>query len=1206
MPKIRVILLAGAALFARPVFAADSLKFGPPPPWVHPQSIPAAKPTGGPVALLLDDQQIELEKGKVLTYTEGALRIENSQGLAAGNLSLVWQPATDTVTVNKLHIIRDGKVIDVLANGQTFTVLRRETNLDAATLDGTLTATIQPEGLQQGDIIDLATTTERSDPVLKGHVEAMFGQWGGLPIQLAHASLNWTDGLHISVRQTPSLPAPVKNSASGMNSIDLSASDVQPMVPPKGAPDRFLIGRLAEATDYGSWSNLADLFMPLYRDASAIPNSGPLHDEVEKIRASTADPKARATQALALVQDRVRYVALLMGQGGYVPASAAQTWSRRFGDCKAKTALLLGILHALGIQAEPVLVQSKLGDMVADRLPMISLFDHVFVRAHIGGKDYWLDGTRDGDTDLDAIQTPNFGWGLPLVAHAELVHMVPKPLDAPNLEHHVSIDASAGIYAPAAATIEEIYRGDSAVGLNSLYSAVSADQRDQTLHDKAREYFDDFDVASSSVQFDKAKRELVISIKGTAKLNWKDGWSYIPTSSISFDPDFDRPAGPLHDVPLSIDYPRFVQDKATIKLPPGFAAGQKLSAPVHQTLAGVEYARSERVDGNVLTVDSSERSVVPEVAYKDALAAAPQLRSLDKDDLYLSVSTAYAPTPQDVAALKGSHPQSADDYFVRAGAEIANNDKDAAAADLRSGLDLDPKNTWALRKLAVISIDKGEYDAAEQKLAAAEAIDGETAASLEVRAYLAEKKHDFAGAADWYQKAIAKDPKDSYALSHRGVVLINVGRNDEAVANLNSVLAIDPKNAFAMLNRARAEINTGKFDDAERDAKALEALTPQDPSPHDIEGLVAQHRGNLQAAIDDFSKAFEMSRTNGSGKPWVEPLARRAEALSLLGRYDEALADIDRIFNLGQKDANVHLVRANILMRQGKRELVAAEADAMTRDNPQSDFAFIAAAKTYAAVGQSDKAMQAIDRALQIKPSPIAYVNRADVRPRADVEGRLADLDAALKLDPAMPEALTMKAALLAKAGRHGEALETYDRMPKSTTLGLNMDVQRATLLEKAGRTADAEKLFTTLRSSANSPDELNSLCWGEGTAGVMLDAAIEECREAVRLGNSAPQYVDSLGMALLKSGKLDEALAAYSEALTKAPLPSSYMGRAIIYARQGDDARANADLMQAKKLDPNIESTFADYGLTIHSTPRRRAAAAAAKPPTIVSITRE
>ena len=60
----------------------------------------------------------------------------------------------------------------------------------------------------------------------------------------------------------------------------------------------------------------------------------------------------RAQAALGLVQDRIRYVALAMGTGGLVPADAATTWSRRFGDCKGKTVLLLAMLRALGVTTE--------------------------------------------------------------------------------------------------------------------------------------------------------------------------------------------------------------------------------------------------------------------------------------------------------------------------------------------------------------------------------------------------------------------------------------------------------------------------------------------------------------------------------------------------------------------------------------------------------------------------------------------------------------------------------------------------------------------------------------------------------------------------------------------------------------------------------------------------------------------------------------
>ena len=140
----------------------------------------------------------------------------------------------------------------------------------------------------------------------------------------------------------------------------------------------------------------------------------------------------------------MRYVALLMGSGDYIPASAETTWSRRFGDCKAKTALLTGILRELGVTAVPVLVSSTAGDGLDQRLPMLAAFDHVIVRATIGPRDYYLDGTRSGDSRIDRLPIPYYRWGLPLVANAKLVPMVPAPLARPQTDTLIYLDASAG------------------------------------------------------------------------------------------------------------------------------------------------------------------------------------------------------------------------------------------------------------------------------------------------------------------------------------------------------------------------------------------------------------------------------------------------------------------------------------------------------------------------------------------------------------------------------------------------------------------------------------------------------------------------------------------------------------------------------------------------------------------------------------------
>jgi tetratricopeptide (TPR) repeat protein len=293
------------------------------------------------------------------------------------------------------------------------------------------------------------------------------------------------------------------------------------------------------------------------------------------------------------------------------------------------------------------------------------------------------------------------------------------------------------------------------------------------------------------------------------------------------------------------------------------------------------------------------------------------------------------------------------------------------------------------------------------------------------------------------------------------------------------------------------------------------------------------------------------------------------------------MKDADQAIALGFKDTNVRVLRANILMRRGNHKAVAHEAELMLQEVANSSWALVAAAKTYAAIGQRDKAMQAFDRALAIKPEAYIYVNRAQVRPGSDVAGRLADLDQALKLEANMPDALSIKASLLSNQGKYSEALALYDRMPK----GVNdtwLETQRAILLTKSSRSSEAANAFAALRLKAKSPVDLNSLCWAEGTAGVALDDAVRECTEAVKLSDRRPQYVDSLGMALLKSGKLDEALTVYTEAINKGHLSASYMGRAIIYARKGDRAHAQADFAEAKRLEPTIDDRFAEYGLKL------------------------
>ncbi len=1073
----RLLLTCSVLLaLAGPAKAADALKFGPPPSWVVPLEIPPA-PTAlanAPIVLLLKDQQARLEPGKVTTFMEFALRIQNSDGLAAGNIALPWRPATDTVTVNKVHIIRDGKRIDVLGLGQTFTTVRRETNLEAAMLDGTLTAALQPEGLRVGDVVNVALTTEHVDPVLKGHVEGVFAGWNGIPIQTGHVRVSWPSNLDIVARVPKDLPSPVRTSKDGTTFIELRGTAVEPLLLPKAAPVRFAVVREAEFTDFQSWAGVSRLMIPLYRSAAVIPAAGPLRDELNRIRKEARTPAQRAEQALQLVQERVRYFALLMGAGGYVPASAETTWSRRFGDCKAKSALLLALLRELGIEADPVLVHSRMGDAIQERLPMIGYFDHVIVRAKLGGKSYWLDGTRTGDSSLAALEVPNFGWGLPVVEDAELVRILPSPLDRPTFEAEVDIDANGGVFAPAPFKGETILRGDQARILNVQFSSLSSAQLDQVLRELWKARHDYLTVETAAYRFDKSQAEMRVSAIGKVKLSWDEGWLFVPGSAIAYNPDFDRAAGPNREAPFAISYPEFTTNRTTIKLPAGFTRSQrKLPPPVQTILAGTEYARTVALNGDSVTVETSERSLVPEIAYAEAVAAQARIKALYDEDVYLRLPSSYGGTAKDIEARMAATPGSASGFIDR-GLMLLNSGKfEEGIVDFTSAIELEPKNATALANRGIARVWKGDHAAAEKDLAAAEAIDPDNAIAIRARALTAERKGDFEAAAKAYSAALAKEPGSVFALLHR------------------------------------------------------------------------------------------------------------ASVYRAMGEYAKALADTDQVLKAGYKNADLRLLRANLLRSQNDKPAVAAEAQALMAENPDNDYGFVSAGKIFAAIGRHREAMAAFDRALAIKPAAYVYINRAQARPETDVSGRLADLDTALKLEPDSIDALTVKAREVERGKDFKAALALYERAMAAAPDNEMLALSRAMVLQKLGRTGEAEKALGTMRGRMNTAAEFNNLCWTKATAGVMLGSALQDCRDALKLAPNDGKFLDSLGMVLLKLGRLEEALAAYDAAIADRTGASSYMGRAMVHQRRGDQARARYDIAQAIKLNPDVETEFRGYGLT-------------------------
>jgi hypothetical protein len=124
----RVLLVIATLGWALGTEAADEPLYGPAPDLVRPVEMPSVgTSTTAAVEIQVIDQQVKFSAANTQSHAETMVTIQSPQGLTAmGTLTVQWRPDTDVLTINKLHILRAGQIIDVLAGEAKFTVLRRE------------------------------------------------------------------------------------------------------------------------------------------------------------------------------------------------------------------------------------------------------------------------------------------------------------------------------------------------------------------------------------------------------------------------------------------------------------------------------------------------------------------------------------------------------------------------------------------------------------------------------------------------------------------------------------------------------------------------------------------------------------------------------------------------------------------------------------------------------------------------------------------------------------------------------------------------------------------------------------------------------------------------------------------------------------------------------------------------------------------------
>jgi hypothetical protein len=136
-----------------------------------------------------------------------------------------------------------------------------------------------------------------------------------------------------------------------------------------------------------SYEAIAKAYWEGVKDKAVVtPEIRRLADEITKDK---PDVRSQAQALFDWVSRNIRYVAVILGNGRYVPNDTQTILSRRFGDCKDHATLLVALLAAKGIQSEEVLINVAPTYQLATTATLA--FNHVIV--YIPVLDRYVDPT---------------------------------------------------------------------------------------------------------------------------------------------------------------------------------------------------------------------------------------------------------------------------------------------------------------------------------------------------------------------------------------------------------------------------------------------------------------------------------------------------------------------------------------------------------------------------------------------------------------------------------------------------------------------------------------------------------------------------------------------------------------------------------------------------------------------------------------------
>ena len=391
-------------------------------------------------------------------------------------------------------------------------------------------------------------------------------------------------------------------------------------------------------------------------------------------------------------------------------------------------------------------------------------------------------------------------------------------------------------------------------------------------------------------------------------------------------------------------------------------------------------------------------------------------------------------------------------------------------------------------------------------------------------------ERDANSAATFYRSALRTDPKNNELLDRAFISSLADGDIDEAVKLADRILITDKSNRVARLVVGVRDLKLKKYATAQLNINQSIRGPITDLVATLLSGWASYGAGDIKTAVANIDKL--------TGPEWY-PIFKDLHSgmiLELAGKEKDAGTRFERAYKLDDSMLRVADAYARWLSRNKDDAAAMAVYEAFDKKLARHPLVLDGLRET-----KAGKKLSPLVDSPQTGAAEALYGIGATLTRRGGEDLALVYLQLSLYLAPNHPLALLSLADLYESVKKPAMAIKVYERMPASSPLKRNAQIQLATNLDAAERSDEAIKILKTV--TTEDPKDLEA---------IMALGNIERGRK--KFADCAQTY--SLGIDALPANN-DKANSVY------------YYYRGICEERSKQWSKAEADMRKALELQP-------------------------------------